>query len=214
MERSALWYLDYVAHDIHRTVVATTDDEGLPVTAAIDMMMADEGGLYFLTARGKGFYRRLIARPFLALTGMKGDDTMTSVAVSIRGRVREVGPEFLPALFERNPYMANIYPTAQSRQALTVFNLYEGTGEWFDLSTKPITRASFSFGGATATAEGYAIDRDLCTGCGTCLPVCPQQCITLHGGIAAIEQAHCLHCGRCAEVCPTGAAAMRADRPA
>lgn len=214
MERSALWYLDYVTRDIHRTVVATTDDEGLPVTAAIDMMMADEGGLYFLTARGKSFYRRLSARPFLALTGMKGNDTMTSVAVSIRGRVREMGSELLPALFERNPYMADIYPTPESRKALTVFNLYEGTGEWFDLSTKPITRVSFSFGGATAAAEDYVIDRALCTGCGTCLPVCPQQCIALHDNIAAIEQAHCLHCGRCAEVCPTGAAAMRRPRSA
>ena len=31
-------YLDYIANEIHRTIVATVDDEGLPVTAAIDMM--------------------------------------------------------------------------------------------------------------------------------------------------------------------------------
>lgn len=40
---------------IHSTVVATLDDQGLPVTCVIDMMLADEGGLYFLTARGKSF---------------------------------------------------------------------------------------------------------------------------------------------------------------
>ena len=49
--------------------MATVDDAGFPVTAAIDMMDWDEGGLYFLTAKGKGFYDRLKKRGTLALTG-------------------------------------------------------------------------------------------------------------------------------------------------
>ena len=63
-------YLDYIVNEIHRTIVATVDDEGLPVTAAIDMMDSDEKSLYFLTAKGKGFYDRLKKREFLALTAM------------------------------------------------------------------------------------------------------------------------------------------------
>ena len=70
---------------IHTTIVATVDDDGLPVTAAIDMMDSDENGLYFLTARGKGFYDRLKKREYIALTAIKGESTMTSVAVSVRG---------------------------------------------------------------------------------------------------------------------------------
>ncbi len=38
-------YLNYVVHEIHRTIVATVDDEGLPVTAAIDMMDCDDNSL-------------------------------------------------------------------------------------------------------------------------------------------------------------------------
>ena len=53
-------YLKIISEDIHRTIVATVDDEGLPVTAAIDMMDSDDNGLYFLTAKGKNFYDRLI----------------------------------------------------------------------------------------------------------------------------------------------------------
>ena len=30
-------YLPFIVNEIHTTVVATVDDEGLPVTAAIDM---------------------------------------------------------------------------------------------------------------------------------------------------------------------------------
>ncbi|MBR3244845.1 MAG: hypothetical protein IKF90_19505, partial [Parasporobacterium sp.] len=40
--------------EFHTTIVATVDDEGLPVTAAIDMMDCDENSLYFLTAKGMG----------------------------------------------------------------------------------------------------------------------------------------------------------------
>ena len=40
-------YLSYIVNKIHRTIVATVDDEGLPVTAAIDMMDNDDQSLYF-----------------------------------------------------------------------------------------------------------------------------------------------------------------------
>ena len=122
-------YLSFLVHEIHTAVVATVDDEGLPVTAAIDMMDCDENSLYFLTARGKSFYARLKKRGFLALTAIKGDATLTSVAVSLRGKVRELGSNKIPELFEKNPYMKEIYPTEESRHALTVFQIYEGNGE-------------------------------------------------------------------------------------
>ena len=143
-------YLNFIVRNIHTTIVATVDDEGLPVTAAIDMMDFDESGLYFLTAKGKGFYDRLKKRGVLALTGIKGNDTMSRVAVSIKGKAEEIGSDVLPRLLEKNPYMYDIYPTEESRQALTVVRIFEGSGEWFDLSRKPIERVSFSFGGKTA----------------------------------------------------------------
>lgn len=201
-------YLKYLVEEIHTTVVATVDDEGLPVTVAIDMMDFDENGLYFLTAKGKSFYDRLTKRGYMALTAVKGTDTMTSVAISVRGKVKEIGESFLPRLFEKNPYMCDIYPTEESRRALTVFKLYEGNGEWFDLSKKPIERASFSFGGSEKKEDGYFIT-DACIGCGSCAAVCPQNCINSDNVPFTIEQEHCLHCGNCFEACPTGAVEKR-----
>lgn len=52
-------YLKYIVEEIHTVIVATVDSKGLPVTAAIDMMDFDDESLYFLTAKGKGFYDRL-----------------------------------------------------------------------------------------------------------------------------------------------------------
>lgn len=201
-------YLNYVVHEIHRTILATVDDEGLPVTAAIDMMDCDDNSLYFLTAKGKGIYDRLIRRQFLAFTAMKGEDTMSTVAVSIRGKVRELGYDRIPELFDKNTYMHQIYPTEESMKALTVFQIYEGSGEWFDLSRKPIERASFTFGGADKKVEGYFIT-DSCIGCGSCVAVCPQDCIRQDSIPLRIEQEHCLHCGNCMTACPVGAVVRR-----
>lgn len=201
-------YLEFIVSAIHTVVVATVDDEGLPVTAAIDMMDADDESLYFLTAKGKNFYDRLKKRQFLALTALKGKDTMSGIAVSIRGKVRETGNERIPVLFEKNPYMKKIYPTEASQQALTVFQIYEGSGEWFDLSKEPIERASFTFGGAEKKTEGYFIT-DACTGCGSCIPVCPQNCIIDEKIPYLIAQEHCLRCGNCFTVCPVSAVERR-----
>ena len=200
-------YLAYIVNEIHTTIVATVDDKGLPVTAAIDMMDSDENSLYFLTAKGKNFYDRLTKRGFLALTAIKGESTMTSAAISLRGKVRELGYDKIPELFEKNPYMKEIYPSEKSRQALTVFQIYEGNGEWFDLSRKPIERASFTFGGGNQRQEGYTIT-DACLGCRSCMAVCPQNCIK-EGTPFVIDQAHCLHCGNCLTACPAGAVEKR-----
>lgn len=197
-------YLNYIVSEIHRTIMATVDDEGLPVTCAIDMMDYDDESLYFLTAKGKAFYDRLKKRGFLAFTAMKGEDTMSSVAVSVRGKVREIGFDRIPELFKKNPYMNEIYPTEESRVALTVFQIYEGSGEWFNLSKKPIERDSFSFGKTEKKQSGYLIGKD-CIGCGSCMEVCPQQCIDLSVTPAVIVQKHCLHCGNCLTACPANA---------
>ena len=81
-------YLEYIVEQIHSTVVATVDEDGLPVTCVIDMMYADETGLYFLTAKGKGFYKRLKDKGFIALSGKKGDIT----DIYLEGKSGEILP--------------------------------------------------------------------------------------------------------------------------
>lgn len=199
-------YLRYIVEEIHTTVVASNDNDGLPVTCAIDMMDYDETGLYFLTAKGKSFYDRLKRQGFIAFTGMKGEDTMSCVAVSFRGKVKEIGSERLERLFEKNPYMKEIYPDKSAYKALTVFKIYEGAGEWYDLSKLPIERASFSLGEAEEVKQGYLIT-DKCIGCGECLTVCPMSCIDLSRAPAVIKRENCAHCGNCMNICPANAVA-------
>ena len=69
-----------------------------------------------------------------------------------------IGSARLKEVFEQNPYMAEIYPQEESRTALEVFRVAEGTGEFFDLSVKPIFRDAFVLGGSTAE-EGKQLGR-------------------------------------------------------
>lgn len=157
--------LNILQSDIHSVVFAALDEHGLPQTCVIDLMLADDDGLYFLTAKGKAFYRRLMAKPFVSLSGMKGGDTLSTTAISVRGAVRNIGKKRLAEIFEKNPYMAKIYPTEKSREALEVFQLYKGQGEYFDLAQLPPYRQSFSFGGEHIQENGYRIIPEKCIGC-------------------------------------------------
>lgn len=201
-------YLHFIVHEIHTTVVATTDKQGLPVTCAIDMMDSDENSLYFLTAKGKGIYERLKRERYIALTGIKGENTMSRIAVSLRGKVRESDTQNVQSLFDKNPYMYEIYPTEESRRVIRVFQLYEGTGKWFDLSKKPVECINFSFGNAKNVQEGYFVS-DKCIGCKFCYSKCPQKCIDISIKPVVIDHKHCLNCGNCFEICPMGAIVKR-----
>lgn len=195
-------YLRYLKDEIHSVVLATVDENNNPITCVIDMMLADKDGLYFLTAKGKALYKRLVKNENISLTGFKGEDTMSSKSVTIRAKAVEVGSDLLAEIFSKNSYMNDIYPNEESRKALTVFKVYEGDGEFFDLSVRPIFRETFSFGKEMmiAKASGYFIT-ERCIACGECIGTCPQNCIKIENNKAIINQNNCLHCGGCMTVC-------------
>ena len=202
-------YLKIICEEIHSVVVATLDQEGHPVTRVIDMMLHDDSSLYFLTAKGKEFYRQLMDQKYLSLSGMSGGEgSMSKKAVSVHGNVRNIGKEKLDEIFEKNPYMWEIYPTRESQKALTVFQIHEGSGEWFDLSKQPIERASFVIDNKQDEIEVYEITNK-CNGCKACQTVCPQGCIDFSTVPAVIREKNCLHCGNCFTVCPKEAIVHR-----
>lgn len=95
----------FIKNEIHSTVFATVNENGLPQTCVIDIMLADEKSLYFITAKGKKFYERLIYKQYVSFSGMKGENTMSGVAVSVRGKVRDIGGELLERVFEETKYI-------------------------------------------------------------------------------------------------------------
>ena len=189
-------YLKFLVDEMHSTTVATIGADGHPQTRIIDMMYYDEAGVYSLTAKGKAFYTQLMEQQYVAISATK-----EKAAISLRGKIKNIGKKNLDIMFERNPYMKEIYP-GDTREALDVFCLYETQGEYFDISNPSrIVRDTIIIGGAEVVQTGYSVGKG-CIGCQSCYSVCPQKCIDISSVPAVIDQKHCLHCGRCVEICP------------
>ncbi len=57
------------------------------------------------------------------------------------------------------------------------------------------------------------IDKDLCTGCESCVPVCPFGALSMKEGIAVVDE-KCTFCGACVDVCPVNAITMEKEEKA
>ena len=50
-------------------------------------------------------------------------------------------------------------------------------------------------------------DKSICSGCGVCSVVCPQNCITMEEDVYGFsfpvaDVSACIQCGRCDNICP------------
>ena len=100
--------------------------------------------------------------------------------------------------------MNEIYTSEESKMALEVFKIYQGVGEYVDLSVKPMIKRTFSFGGENVEKRGYEITDD-CILCGKCIKVCSFNAIEEAEEKYKITEDNCLECGNCYSVCPAGA---------
>ena len=166
-------YLKLLVDEIHSTTVATISLDGHPQTRIIDMMYFDEEGVYFLTAKGKAFYDQLMDQQYVAISATKD-----KVAVSLRGKIKNIGKKNLDIMFERNPYMKKIYP-GDTKEAIEVFQTGYFVGKdcigcklcysvcpqkCIDMSSVPVV-----------------INQNHCLHCGRCAEICPKQCIEKRG---------------------------------
>ena len=55
------------------------------------------------------------------------------------------------------------------------------------------------------TCSQLTLDREKCTGCGSCAALCPSQAREMKDGHPAVRAHACTLCGKCMEECPAGA---------
>jgi heterodisulfide reductase subunit A len=75
-----------------------------------------------------------------------------------------------------------------------------------------VSRAATILSKDTLEAEGMvsSIDEDICSGCGTCVVICPFNAISKDDdGIARVTEVLCKGCGTCSASCPEKAASIK-----
>ncbi|OPL18768.1 MAG: ferredoxin [Candidatus Aegiribacteria sp. MLS_C] len=56
------------------------------------------------------------------------------------------------------------------------------------------------------------IKRDMCTGCGACIYICPVDAIAMDEDTAYIDEERCIRCGVCHDACPEDAVRHDGER--
>jgi heterodisulfide reductase subunit A len=84
--------------------------------------------------------------------------------------------------------------------------------ECISQASAAVSRASTILSKETLEAEGMvsSIDENICSGCGTCVLLCPFNAIEKdENGIATVTEVLCKGCGTCAASCPEKAASIK-----
>ena len=199
-EQTCIRKLRYVCS----TSMGTVDAHGNPQVRIINIMHVEpeKGEIYFVTARGKNFYRELQNGKEVAITALTRYQEMIRVN-GIPERVPDTRQKkWLDRIFEENQIMNNVYP-GNSRYVLEVFCVKKAVIEYFNLGVHPIFRERYTIGEEAKRGGGFMVT-EACIGCGKCLQACPQGCI-LEKIPVEIKEENCLHCGLCSEVCPVQA---------
>ena len=125
--------MQILQNDMKVAVVSTVDEEGQPHARHINMGVANENGVFFMTSPKTDFYKQLKANPKVAITGFNEDGYLIQV-IRITGEVRDLGKEGLAEVLKDNPYVEQVYPDESERQNVQVFHLYKGDGFYHSMS--------------------------------------------------------------------------------
>lgn len=107
--------------EIKSVSFATVDENGHPQVRIIDVMIVEDEKLYFVTARGKDFYKQLTHKKEVAIIGINKEYQ----TVRMFGKVKKIDKKWVDRVFEENPVMNNIYP-GDSRHILGLLDATEG----------------------------------------------------------------------------------------
>ena len=128
--------------DIHSVAVGTIDQKGRPFTAFMDVMRADETGIYISTSKSKELYRCLNTCGYVSLSGMCCGDFFHSRMITFRGRIENLGPGLWEELLAQNDYLYRLFPKG-TKTDHDVFRIFDGEGDFQDFSVMPFLKEDF-----------------------------------------------------------------------
>ncbi|WP_440950117.1 DUF362 domain-containing protein [Methanosphaerula subterraneus] len=141
---------------------------------------------HITTAVSHGFDYAVVNAPVIIADGLRGGNVTT---VPVQGK------------HFSSVKIAGDIAAARSMIVLSHFKGHEVAG--FGGAIKNLAMGCASPAGKREQHSARpTVVRDLCIGCQTCLPVCPQEAIGMDEGAALISKDRCIGCFECMTVCP------------
>lgn len=129
--------------DMGVAIFSSVDENNQPHARPINVGVANDDGVFFMTNPKTDFYGQLENNQKVAITGLKNDGKLIQV-IRVTGTVRPLEKEMLEEILADNPYVAQVYPDKADQAAAQAFQLYEG--DVFYQSLTEGKKASFKIG--------------------------------------------------------------------
>jgi len=119
--------------DMKVAIFSTVDEDNQPHARPINIGVANEEGVFFMTSPKTNFYQQMQSNSKIAITGFLEEEYLIQV-IRIEGKVRKLGKEKLQEVLQDNSYIDQVYPDKEEQQSVQVFQLYEGEGFYHSLT--------------------------------------------------------------------------------
>lgn len=139
-------FLSLIVDSFQSVVFGTVDQNGDPFTNVADIELKIEDKLLFSTTYQKAFYQRLINHPRISITALKGDETLSSVGLTLNGIAQETNQKYLDEIFKKHPEMNQISANySERKEILRVFAITPINASIYDLRQQPIFQKAYKF---------------------------------------------------------------------
>lgn len=135
--------MNILQNDIKAVVFSTVDQDGSPHARYINIGVANESGIFFMTSNETNFYQQLKTNPKVAITAKSEEGYLIQV-FRIEGETRELGRDQLEEVLKGNEFVKYVYPTKEEKNTMQVFQVYQG--EAFYQSLTQGHKYTFRFG--------------------------------------------------------------------
>lgn len=133
--------LNIIVESFQTVIFATVDNNDIPHSNAADIELNDQNKLIFSTYKGGAFYRRLKYQPTISFTGLKGTETLNSVAITVNGKVEELDVDYLAEIYVVHPEMGSV----SNKDTLRPFAITPTEISVYDLRRQPVFQKKFKF---------------------------------------------------------------------
>jgi heterodisulfide reductase subunit A len=191
----------------------------------VQRAMEDHDVLYVRGKVSKVFQEdgRVVAWGVDTLTGLplevEADLVVLATATVPRADAQDLG-QLLRVGTDEHGFFSEAHPKLRPLESLTAGVFLAGAAQFPKDIPETVAQAS---GAASKVLSLFSqrkmvqeptiayVDREICSGCGLCIPACPYEARAMHDWqhIALVNTALCQGCGACAMVCPNKACKVR-----